>query len=124
MRPASLRLIRDDDVPRFMGAKKVSMHQAGFQEVLASALLSGDLPEHIALLGVQPELLDDYGGSLTAGVRAQVDVAVDLARDVLDAWGIIVQDRDRPIGDTDRVGPGALDIADYEAGRPVIGEGL
>jgi hydrogenase maturation protease len=30
-----LRLMRDNDVPQYMGAKKVSMHQTGFQEVLA-----------------------------------------------------------------------------------------
>jgi hydrogenase expression/formation protein len=57
---ATLKVIRDDEVPRFMGAKKVSMHQTGFQEVLASADLAGDLPLQMVLIGVQPELLDDY----------------------------------------------------------------
>ena len=68
-----------DDVPRYMGAKKVSMHQAGFQEVLSSALLSGDFPAELALVGVQPLLLNDYGGSLTAGVKAQIAPAIELA---------------------------------------------
>ena len=27
--PGTLRLVRDDDVPRFMGAKKMSLHQTG-----------------------------------------------------------------------------------------------
>ncbi|MBT8447178.1 MAG: HyaD/HybD family hydrogenase maturation endopeptidase, partial [Gammaproteobacteria bacterium] len=70
MEPATLRLVRGDDVPCFMGAKKVSMHQAGFQEVLSTAELSESLPERLALVGVQPALLDDYGGSLTDGVKA------------------------------------------------------
>ena len=77
MRPATLRVVRGDDVPCFMGAKKVSMHQAGFQEVLASASLKDSLPAELALVGVQPELLDDYGGSLTDGVRARIDDAVE-----------------------------------------------
>lgn len=63
LEPGSLRLIEGDDVPRFMGVKKVSMHQAGFQEVLMTAQLSGEFPERIALVGVQPELLNDYGAA-------------------------------------------------------------
>ena len=80
MEPATLRMVQGEDVPRFMGAKKVSMHQAGFQEVLSSATLSRALPEELVLIGVQPELLDDYGGSLTAGVKARIDEAVELAK--------------------------------------------
>ncbi len=38
-----------------MGAKKMSLHQTGFQEVLASAELLGRLPLRIgALSGCQP----------------------------------------------------------------------
>ena len=116
--PATLRLIRDKDVPRFMGAKKVSMHQAGFQEVLSSADLAGELPEQLALVGVQPELLDDYGGSLRDSVKAQIQPAIRLACSVLDEWGVPVTCRDKPAGDN--VGPSALDMQDYEQGRPVI----
>lgn len=123
MDPATLKLVRGDDVPRFMGAKKMSMHQAGFQEVLSSAELSGELPGQLALIGVQPLLLNDYGGSLTAAVRAQVEPAVETARDVLQEWGIAVGERERPLAETELVGPGALDISDYEAGRPNLGGG-
>ena len=119
--PATLKLIVGDDVPRYMGAKKVSMHQAGFQEVLASAQLTGDFPQQLALVGVQPELLDDYGGSLTSAVKAQVEPAVDLACEVLRGWGIDFQVRSEPLQKSDLVGPGALDIRDYEAGRPATG---
>ena len=120
LEPGTLRLVRDGDVPRFMGAKKVSMHQAGFQEVLSSAELSGQFPERLALVGVQPALLDDYGGSLTASVRAQIDPAVQLAVDVLRQWGVELTPRQGETAASDLIGPGALDIADYELGRPVI----
>lgn len=118
--PGSLHLVRNDDVPRFMGAKKMSMHQTGFQEVLSSADLAGELPEELALIGVQPELLDDYGGSLQPLVRGQIDPAVRLAIEVLAGWGVEAQPRDTPLPRSDLVGPEALDIGDYEAGRPVI----
>ena len=118
--PATLKLVRDEDVPRFMGAKKMSMHQAGFQEVLSSAELSGELPDRLALIGVQPELLNDYGGSLTACVSAQVEPAVAMACDVLAEWGVAVQRRSGPLVEADFVGPGALEIGKYEEGRPTF----
>jgi hydrogenase maturation protease len=119
--PATLRLILGDDVPRFMGAKKMSMHQAGFQEVLASAELAGELPAELALIGVQPELLDDYGGSLRPSVKNQIEPAIRLAEQVLERWGFRLQPRTSP--PEELVGPSALDIRDYEDGRPVIDGG-
>lgn len=121
LEPATLRLITGDDVPRYMGAKKVSMHQAGFQEVLSSAQLSGEFPEEIALVGVQPELLNDYGGSLTPTVKSQVEPAIQLGLEVLRGWGIDVTERSAPLDRAELIGPGALDIHDYEAGRPSAG---
>ncbi|MDU6831414.1 MAG: HyaD/HybD family hydrogenase maturation endopeptidase, partial [Bradyrhizobium sp.] len=35
--PGELKLVCDDVVPRFTGAKKMSLHQTGFQEVLSAA---------------------------------------------------------------------------------------
>lgn len=113
--PGTLRLIRDDDVPRYMGAKKVSMHQTGFQEVLASAKLLGGGPQRVALIGVQPVELDDYGGSLRPAVRARIPAAIALALEVLGEWGV------RPAARAGRAaeftGPAETGMAAYEAGR-------
>jgi len=116
--PATLRLITGEDVPRYMGAKKVSMHQAGFQEVLSSAALTGDFPTDIALIGAQPERLDDYGGSLTPAVRAQIEPALLLALELLAAWGIVCTPRSQPLTPGESIGPPALAIRNYESGRP------
>lgn len=116
--PATLKLIVGDDVPRYMGAKKVSMHQAGFQEVLSSAALTGDFPAELALVGVQPELLNDYGGSLTKCVKAQIDPAIELACGVLADWGVEFRKREQALHESELIGPNALDISDYEQGRP------
>jgi len=120
LKPATLRLIQGDDVPRYMGAKKVSMHQAVVQEVLSSAQLTGEFPDELALVGVQPELLNDYGGSLTAAVKAQIDSAITLACRVLDDWGVQYRSREVPLTAGDLTGPNALAIGDYERGRPVL----
>lgn len=117
--PSTLKVIRGDDVPRYMGAKKVSMHQAGFQEVLSSAQLAGEFPAEIVLIGVQPELLDDYGGSLTDSVRAQLDPAIDIACEILRDWGVDVEPRPQPLSVDELTSPGAMDMTDYESGRPL-----
>jgi hydrogenase maturation protease len=101
LQPGEMRVMYQDDVPRFMGAKKVSMHQAGFQEVLMSAQLAGQFPEKIALVGVQPEMLDDYGGSLRPCVKDKVSEAVAAAITVLRAWGVEPLRR-RPTNASDR----------------------
>jgi hydrogenase maturation protease len=116
--PATLKVIRGDEVPRFMGAKKVSMHQAGFQEVLSSADLAGDLPEELVLIGVQPELLDDYGGSLRPSVKAQIEPAIQLGLKILDEWNVSRQPRDKSLAGEEYIGPAALDIEGYESDRP------
>jgi len=118
--PGTVKIVQNDDVPRFMGVRKVSMHQAGFQEVLMSAKLTGDFPQKIALVGVQPELLNDYGGSLTDTVRARVPEAVEMAVGVLHEWGIEARRRDAPLENIELTGPSELDIQVYESGRPKL----
>jgi hydrogenase maturation protease len=113
-----LRVIRDDDVPQYMGAKKVSMHQTGFQEVLASARLLGRRPEQLALIGVQPERLDDYGGSLRDGTRQRIPEALERACAVLQEWGVEFRMRAVPLASVDLIGPGELEMTSYELGRP------
>lgn len=112
--PGTLKLVEDDEVPRFMGAKKMSLHQTGFQEVLAAAALTGQHPEHMLLIGVQPAELDDYGGSLREVVRAQIPDCIELAIDRLAAWGFPA----RHHAEGARINNPALAIAGYEAGRP------
>ena len=62
--PGELKVLRDAEVPAW-GARKMSPHQNGFNDVLALAQLHGAAPEQIVAIGVQPLTLDDFGGSLT-----------------------------------------------------------
>ena len=91
--PGELKLVRDEEVPKFTGAKKMSLHQTGFQEVLSAADLLGRYPRRLALIGAQPENLENWGGPLTAPVRAQIEPAVELARLMLAEWGFEVAER-------------------------------
>ena len=71
----------------------MSLHQTGFQEVLSAADLLGRYPRRLALIGAQPENLENWGGPLTAPVRAQIEPAVELARLMLAEWGFEVAER-------------------------------
>jgi hydrogenase maturation protease len=112
--PGTMKRVEGDEVPRFMGAKKMSLHQTGFQEVIAAADLTGQLPESLLLIGVQPEELEDYGGSLRPVVKARLDDAVAMAVGQLRDWGFVVEARESKVGADNT----ALGMSAYELGRP------
>jgi hydrogenase maturation protease len=114
--PGTLKVVRDAEVPAWSSAK-MSMHQSGFQELLALAQLQCRLPEKMTLIGVQPEDLSDFGGSLTACVRASVPEAVRLAVAELAGWGFPARARIAH-ADDERLNAAALELRRYEAERP------
>ena len=114
LEPGTMKRVEGDEVPRFMGAKKMSLHQTGFQEVISAADLTGQLPESLLLIGVQPEELEDYGGSLRPAVKARLGDAVAMAVAQLRDWAHAVQPCAQKVG----AGGTALTMAAYEAGRP------
>lgn len=115
LEPGTLKIVEDGDVPAFLGAKKMSLHQTGFQDVIATAQLMGYCPARLLLIGCQPEELEDYGGGLRPITAAQVDpaIAVMLAR--LDDWGIPYA-AGRALGAN--LTNAALRREAYEGGRP------
>ena len=113
--PGTLKTIYNDEVPKFMGAKQISLHQTGFQEVLAMAEFTGNYPADLLLVGCQPVELEDFGGSLRDEVKAQVQPAIDIALEYLQQFGVTVQ---RSNGSTQALAPGQLNLSDYEQGRP------
>lgn len=115
LQPGTLKVIEGDEVPRFMGAKKMSLHQTGFQDVIATAQLMGYCPETLLLIGCQPEELEDYGGGLRDVVAAQIEPAVHIALSRLAQMGLVAKP-----GKTNSnllADPSIMQKA-YEAGRP------
>ncbi len=115
--PGTLKLVRDDEVPRFLGAKKMSLHQTGFQEVLSLAQLTGHYPERVLLVGCQPEELEDYGGSLRPCVRAALEQALAQGLEALREWGAEPRPRTAAGGDSEVTLP-SLALERYEGERP------
>ena len=114
--PGTLKVLRDDEVPRW-GARKMSPHQNGFNDVLALAQLHGRTPDSVVAIGVQPVTLDDFGGSLTEPVRARLPKAVARAAQQLADWGFAGRRRD--YGEAfDPLNAQSLALGRYEADRP------
>jgi hydrogenase maturation protease len=111
----ALREVVGNEVPRFMGAKKMSLHQTGFQEVLMAAELTNKLPAELVLIGVQPEELEDFGGSLRDVVKAQMQPALEVAFKWLERWGAPARIRQ---GAAACITDAALSIDVYEGQRP------
>jgi hydrogenase maturation protease len=116
--PGTLKLVRGDDVPRFMGAKKMSLHQTGFQEVLTLAQFTGSFPQEILLIGCQPEELEDYGGSLRPSIKVALEDALALGIDELRQWGAQPVPRARPLTSAEAVTFTELALTRYEGQRP------
>lgn len=115
LEPGTMKVVEGDEVPRFMGAKKMSLHQTGFQDVISTAELMGYCPETLLLIGAQPEELEDYGGGLRDVVAEKIPTAIDIALDWLAARGVHSEPGETVTNDlADR----AILHEAYEAGRP------
>ncbi|MDY7559653.1 MULTISPECIES: HyaD/HybD family hydrogenase maturation endopeptidase [unclassified Pseudomonas] len=116
--PGELKFVTDDEVPKFLGIKKLSLHQTGFQEVLMLAQLTGHFPQRVLLIGCQPEHMMDYGGSLRPVVRAAMEGALTEAVRVLETWGAEPRQRASPLTDEEAVTLPHLELDRYEGERP------
>lgn len=120
LEPGTLHVVRDGDIPTYLGVGKMSLHQSSFQEVLSLAQLSGQSPESAVLVGVQPNDLMDFGGSLSEPVRLRLDEALEVGLATLAAWG--VPGTPRTEAPTDCLMDASLELGAYEKDRPGPGE--
>lgn len=116
--PGTLKVVENDEVPRFMGAKKMSLHQTGFQEVLMLAVLTEQYPKEVLLIGCQPEELEDYGGSLRPSVKRAMEDALALGIDAIRRWGGEPRSRRQPLSEVEAVTFSQLALGRYEGERP------
>jgi len=77
--PAGSMVTLESDRLRAVFAGHLSVHQVGIGDLLAVAILAGMLPEHVALVGVQPESAE-FSLELSPAVQAVVPAASRAAR--------------------------------------------
>ncbi|NJD87335.1 MAG: HyaD/HybD family hydrogenase maturation endopeptidase [Betaproteobacteria bacterium] len=120
LEPGTLQVVRDGDIPAYLGVGKMSLHQSSFQEVLSLAQLSGQSPERAVLVGVQPRALKDFGGGLTEIVRSRIPDALEIGLQVLAGWG--VPGTPRAPGEAEPIVDPSLAVERYEGERPSEGD--
>lgn len=82
--PGEVVVWRQEQVPYFL-AGKMSIHQVGFAEVLNLAKFRGNYPEEIAVIGIQPQVLD-WGTELSEAVKGSIPDALQEVRNLLQEW--------------------------------------
>lgn len=123
LEPGAMKIVKDAEVPKFTGAKKMSLHQTGFQEVLSAADLMGSYPERLTLIGCQPLDLENWGGPLTEPVQLALDRAVAVAVGILADWGVVCTPRRlEETGEAALLGHD-IDHASYERRDPQLATG-
>jgi len=76
--PGTLIRLAGDDVPVYFGMR-ISPHQLGLSDVLATLVLSGEEPAEVTVLGLVPQSLDlclELSGLITEKLDSLVDAAV------------------------------------------------
>jgi hydrogenase maturation protease len=94
--PGSLVRLEGDELPAVL-ALKLSVHQVGFQELLAASLFRGTMPERIVLWGIEPATIE-WGLDLSLPVAGALDELVKCAAQELRNWGVSVSSLCVPAG--------------------------
>jgi hydrogenase maturation protease len=84
--PASLVVLKDEAVPAFF-RMRVSPHQVGLSDVLATLHLTERAPKRVVVIGVQPVSMD-LGMELTSAVQARLPEALAAIRAAFDEAGV------------------------------------
>ena len=80
-----------EEIPAFFQTK-LSNHQLGLSDLLALLTLKGEVPEHVAIIGMVPHSLENKLG-LTAEAEAGLDAMVEMLVAELAALGITLKQR-------------------------------
>ena len=87
--PGSLLRLEGEAIPAAL-AVKISVHQVGLQELLATSRLEGTLPRRVVLWGIEPAAIE-WGLELSPSVAASLDELVDAVAQELRDWHIAIE---------------------------------
>lgn len=86
--------IANEEIPAFFQTK-LSNHQLGLSDLLALLALKGDVPEHVAIIGMVPHGLENQLG-LTPEAQAGLDGMVTMLVGELADQGVVLEERSQP----------------------------
>lgn len=87
----SISRIVNEQIPAFFQTK-LSNHQLGLSDLLALLTLKGEVPEHVAIIGMVPHSLEQKLG-LTAEAEAGLDAMVEMLVAELAMLGVELKER-------------------------------
>jgi len=90
-RPGTTFRIEGEEVPALF-QKKISPHQLGLSDLLATALLTGQLPGKVVLLGIEPKSVDT-GLEMSAEIVGNLGQLADMIASELISSGLEVEAR-------------------------------
>lgn len=82
--PGTIIILKNDEIPNLFTVK-MSIHQMGFQEVVAATKVRQTAPEEYMIIGVQPDSLE-IGLELSDCVKNKIPEIVELVVDQVKQW--------------------------------------
>ncbi len=82
--PGTVKRLHGKEID-FLTQATLSVHQVGFQEVLALARIRGRCPENMVLIGVQPQNLE-WGTQLSYEVNRRIPKVIAMIYQQIEAW--------------------------------------
>lgn len=87
--PGTVTVLRDSEVPALF-TRKISPHQLGLADVLMALQLTGEFPQRLTLVGVEPASLESVIG-LSDCVQQAIEPALAQILAALSASGILIR---------------------------------
>jgi hydrogenase maturation protease len=83
--PGSVDCLVNEEMDRFLGTAKRSVHEVGLLDLLDIARLTGKLPARRALVAIQPDIVD-WGDRPTESVSTAIPLAAEKVAELLSKW--------------------------------------
>jgi hydrogenase maturation protease len=84
-KPGSVDCMINEEMDKFLGSCKRSVHEVGLLDLLDISRLTGNLPQRRALVAIQPDVID-WGDKPTELVAAAIPLVVDKIVDLMGQW--------------------------------------
>ena len=83
--PGTVRVFEGEAMDRQLSGTGKSVHEVSLMDLMDMARITGSLPQHRALVGVEPAVID-WGEDLSPAVAAAVPEAMARVRALLHTW--------------------------------------
>ncbi|MFW2438074.1 MAG: HyaD/HybD family hydrogenase maturation endopeptidase [Arenicellales bacterium] len=85
--PGTVDCLINEEMDRFLGNCKRSVHEIGLLDLLDISRLTDNLPKRRALVAIQPDVID-WGEYPTEQVAAAIPLVVDKVLALMEKWSI------------------------------------